>query len=211
MINENQEVIAGWVNQVIGKSQYSGSTNAFIYAESSDGKLSDPVQVRLNLKVIDNTTSGGSSGGGGGGGSRSVGVTVAGNIKGPAAPSGALTGTWTQAGNGKWIFASDRTHTDEWAYISNPFATGEQEKASWFRFDKDGFMVTGWLADADGVMYYLKMTSDGTQGQMLTGWQNIEGAWYYFNPVSDGTRGKLMTNTITPDGYHVDQKGQWIQ
>jgi uncharacterized protein YjdB len=213
-INEKQEVIAGWVNQVIGKSQYSGSTNALIYAESSDGKLSDPVQVRVNLKVIDNTTSGGSSGGGGGGGgggSRSVGVTAAGNIKGPAAPTGAITGTWTQAGNGKWIFASDRTYTDEWAYISNPFATAEQEKASWFRFDKDGFMVTGWQTDVDGNTFYLNTATDGTQGQMLTGWQNIEGAWYYFNSVSDGSKGKLMTNTTTPDGYLVNEKGQWIQ
>lgn len=213
-INEKQEVIAGWMNQVIGKSQYSGSTNAFIYAESINGKLSDPVQVRVNLKIIDNTTSGGSSGGGGGGGgggSRSVGVTAAGNIKGPAAPSGAITGTWTQVGNGKWIFASNRTYTDEWAYISNPFATGEQETASWFRFDKDGFMVTGWQKDVDGNTFYLKTTTDGTQGQMLTGWQNIEGTWYYFNSVSDGSKGKLMTNTTTPDGYLVNEKGQWIQ
>lgn len=213
VLNEKQEVIAGWINGILGKSQYSGSTNAFVYAESSDGKLSDSIQVRLNLKVIDNTTSGGSSGGGGGGGgggSRSVGVTAAGNIKGPAAPSGAITGTWTQMGNGKWIFASDRTYTDEWAYISNPFATGEQEKASWFRFDKDGFMVTGWQTDADGNTFYLKTATDGTQGQMLTGWQNIEGVWYYFNPVSDGTKGKLLTNTTTPDGYQVNEKGQWI-
>ncbi|WP_349673845.1 Ig-like domain-containing protein [Lacrimispora sp.] len=211
-INEKQEIIAGWMNQIIGKSQYSGSTNAFIYAESSDGTLSDPVQVRLNLKVIDNTTSGGSSGGGGGGGgSRSVGVMAAGNIKGPAAPSGAIAGTWTQTGNGKWIFASDRTYTDEWAYISNPFATEKQEKASWFRFDKAGFMVTGWQTDEDGNIFYLKMASDGTQGQMLTGWQNVDGIWYYFNPVSDGTKGKLITNTTTPDGYVVNEKGQWIQ
>ncbi|MGC6177913.1 N-acetylmuramoyl-L-alanine amidase family protein [Lacrimispora sp. 38-1] len=213
VINEKQEIIAGWINEILGKSQYSGSSNAFVYVESSDGKLSDPVQIILNLKVIDNTTSGGSSGGGGGGGgggSRSVGVTAAGNIKGPAAPSGAITGTWTQTGNGKWIFASDRTYTDEWAYISNPFATGDQEKASWFRFDKDGFMVTGWQTDADGVTYYLKAASDGTQGQMLSGWQNIDGIWYYFNPVSDGTKGKLLMNTVTPDGYTVNEKGQWI-
>ena len=212
VINEKQEVIAGWINEILGKSQYSGSTNAIVYAESSDGKLSDPIQVRLNLKVIDNTTTGGSSGGGGGGGGggRSVGVTAAGNIKGPAAPSGAITGTWTQTGNGKWIFASDRTYTDEWAYISNPFATGDQEKASWFRFDRDGFMVTSWQTDADGNIFYLRTATDGTQGQMLTGWQNIEGAWYYFNSVSDGTKGKLLTNTITPDGYIVNEKGQWI-
>jgi uncharacterized protein YjdB len=213
VINEKQEVIAGWINQVIEKSQYSGSTNAVIYAESSDGKLSDSVNITLNLKVIDNTTSGGSSGGGGGGGggARSVGVTATGNIQGPAAPSGAITGTWTQAGNGKWIFASDRTYTDEWAYISNPFALGEQEKASWFRFGKDGFMVTGWQTDKDGNTFYLKTATDGTQGQMFTGWQAIEGTWYYFNPVSDGARGKLLTNTTTPDGYKVNEKGQWIQ
>ena len=211
VINEKQEVVASWINQVIGTSQYSGSTNAFVYAESSDGNLSDPVQVRLNLKVIDNTISGGSSGGGGGGGSRSIGVTAAGNIKGPAAPSGAITGTWTQAGNGKWIFASDRTYTDEWAYISNPFATGDQEKASWFRFDKDGFMVTGWQTDADGNIFYLKTDTDGTQGQMLTGWQNIEGAWYYLNPVSDGTRGKVMTGTVIDGQYEVNEKGQWVK
>ena len=165
-------------------------------------------------KRQDNTTSGGSSGGGGGGGgggSRSVGVTAAGNIKGPAAPSGAITGTWTQTGNGKWIFASDRTYTNEWAYISNPFATGDQEKASWFRFDRDGFMVTGWQTDADGNIFYLKTATDGTQGQMLTGWQNVDGIWYYFNSVSDGTKGKLITNTTTPDGYVVNEKGQWIQ
>ncbi len=212
VINEKQELIAGWINEILRKSQYSGSTNAFVYAESSDGKLSDSIQVKLNLKVIDNTTSGSSSGGGGGGGGggRSVGVTAAGNIKGPAAASGAITGTWTQTGNGKWIFASDRTYTDEWAYISNPFATGDQEKASWFRFNKDGFMVTGWQTDADGVIFYLKAASDGTQGQMLSGWQNIDGIWYYFNPVSDGTKGKLLTNTVTPDGFMVNEKGQWI-
>ncbi len=121
--------------------------------------------------------------------------------------------------NGKWIFASNRTYTDEWAYISNPYATGEQEKASWFRFDRDGFMVTGWQTDPDGSTYYLKTAMDGTQGQMLTGWQyipgvtgqTVEGAWYFFNPVSDGTRGKLLISTVTPDGYTVNEKGQWVQ
>ncbi len=212
-INEKQEITAGWINQAIGKSPYTGSITAMIYAESNNGTLSDPVNVKLNVKVIDNTTSGGGSsgGGGGGGGSRSVGVTSSGNIQGPAAPSGAVTGTWTQMGNGKWIFASNRTYTDEWAYISNPYATGEQEKASWFRFDKEGFMVTGWQTDADGKTFYLKSASDGTQGQMLTGWQMIDGFWYYFNPVSDGTKGKLIFNTTTPDGYLVNEKGQWIK
>ncbi|MFR3730022.1 hypothetical protein [Lacrimispora sp.] len=210
VINEKQEVTAGWISQAISKSPYTGSITAMIYAENSNGTLSDPVNVTMNVKVIDNTTSGSGSSGGGGG-SRSVGVTSKGKSQGPAAPSGAVTGTWTQMGNGKWIFASDRTYTDEWAYISNPYATGEQEKASWFRFDKEGFMVTGWYTDPkDGNIYYLKAVSDGTQGRMLTGWQIVEGVWYYFNPVSDGTRGRLLTNTTTPDGYVVNGNGQRV-
>ncbi len=71
--------------------------------------------------------------------------------------------------------------------------------------------MTGWQTDADGSTYYLKAASDGTQGQMLSDWQNIDGIWYYFNPVSDGTKGKLLTNTVTADGYTINEKGQWIQ
>ena len=80
-------------------------------------------------------------------------------------------------------------------------------------------MVTGWLTDPDGNTYHLKTEMDGTQGQMLTGWQYIPGeagkaearAWYFFNPASDGTRGKLLISTVTPDGYTVNKKGQWVQ
>ncbi|WP_333645467.1 hypothetical protein [Lacrimispora sp.] len=216
VLNEKREVVADWIKEALARYPYTGTRTVTVYSSTSDGKQSDPVTVTLNFKVIDNTTSGGSSGGGGGkgssggGGARSVGVTTTGNTQGAAAPAGAVIGTWTQMANGNWIFASDRTYTNEWAYISNPYAVGEQEKASWFRFDQDGFMVIGWQTDPDGNTYYLKSASDGTQGQMLTGWQYIEGVWYYLNPASDGTRGKLITNTVTPDGYTVNEKGQWI-
>lgn len=223
VFNEKKEITASWIKEAMGRSPYTGTAMATIYAATSDGKMFDPVTVTLNFKVIDNTTTSSSGGGGGssggGTGARSVGVTTAGNTQGSAALAGAVTGTWTQVANGKWIFASDRTYTDEWAFISNPYATGVQEKASWFRFDRDGFMVTGWQTDPDGNTYYLKTAIDGTQGQMLTGWQYIsnessqaaEEAWYFFNPASDGTRGKLLTNTITPDGFTLNEKGQWVQ
>jgi len=223
VFNENQDVIANWIKEAMTRSPFTGTVTVTAYASTSDGKMFDPVTVTLNFRVIDNTTSSSSSGGGGssggGSGARSFGVTTAGNTQGPAAPAGAVTGTWTQVANGKWIFASNRTYTDEWAYISNPYATGEQEKASWFRFDRDGFMVTGWQTDPDGNTYYLKTAMDGTQGKMLTGWQYlpgeagqvVEGAWYFFNPDSDGTRGKLLISTVTPDGYTVNEKGQWVQ
>ncbi|MFT4004744.1 MAG: hypothetical protein QM683_03475 [Lacrimispora sp.] len=212
-LNGSQEVTANWIKEAIGKNLSAATATATVYAATSDGTMSDPVIVTLNFKVIDNTTSSSSGGGGGSGGSggaRSVGVTTTGNTQGPAAPAGAVTGTWTQMANGKWIFASDRTYTNEWEYISNPYASGDQNKASWYLFDKDGFMVTGWQTDVDGNIYYLKTIPDGTQGEMLTGWQYIDGYWYYLNPIPDGTRGKLLTNTATPDGYAVNEKGQWI-
>jgi uncharacterized protein YjdB len=221
VFNDKKEITASWIKEAMGRSPYTGTAMATIYATTTDGKMFDPVTVTLNFKVIDNTIDSSSGGGssGGGTGARSVGVTIAGNTQGSAAPAGAVTGTWTQVANGKWIFASNRTYTDEWAFISNPYATGVQEKASWFRFDREGFMVTGWQTDPDGNTYYLNTAIDGTQGQMLTGWQYIpgearqavEGAWYFFNPASDGTRGKLLTSTVTPDGFTVNEKGQWVQ
>lgn len=216
VLNGSQEVAVSWIKEAMGKNLSAATIIATVYATTSDGKMSDPVIVTLNYKVIDNTTSSssggvGGSGSGGGGGARSVGVTTAGNTQGPAAPAGAVTGIWTQMANGKWIFASDRTYTNEWAYISNPYASGDQHKASWYLFDKDGFMVTGWHTDVDGNTYYLKTIPDGTQGEMLIGWQYVEGAWYYLNPASDGTRGKLITGTVIDGQYAVNEKGQWVQ
>lgn len=204
---------ADWIKEALTKAPYRAEKSVEITAFTRDEKKAVTCMVKLtfqaNVKGVNRTTSGGGSSGGGG--SRSVGVTTARNTQGPAAPVGVVTGTWTQTVNGKWIFASKRTYTNEWGYINNPYATGDQEKTSWFRFDQDGFMVTGWHTDADGNTYYLKAVSDGTQGQMLTGWQYIDGAWYYFNPVSDGTRGKLMANTVIDGQYEVNEKGQWVQ
>ena len=70
-------------------------------------------------------------------------------------------------------------------------------------------MVTGWYQDGDGNSYYLNPNSDGNLGRMVTGWQLIDGKWYYFNEISDGKRGALLKNTITPDGYVVDENGVW--
>lgn len=197
----------------------SGSRNVTVTVSGRDklgSKVSAVCQVTVKFVTDDQTgivsnSKGGSSGGGGGsgGGAHSAGIKAAGNTKGPEAPSGAVTGTWTQAANGKWIFAANRTYADEWVYISNPYAAGSQERVSWFRFDKEGFMVTGWYEEENDI-YYLKCDSDGTQGQMVTGWQYIEGEWYYFLPVSGGPKGKLLTDSVTPDGYKVDKMGRWL-
>lgn len=40
----------------------------------------------------------------------------------------------------------------------------------------------------------------------LTGWYNINNKWYYFD-----SNGLMLQNTITPDGFKVDEYGVWVQ
>lgn len=147
----------------------------------------------------------GSSSGTGSGSSSGVsptgGIGPAGNgpAAGSSAPAGSVTGTWVNTADGRWSFTSGgRTYHEEWAYIHNPYAGEGQNSADWFRFDGDGFMVTGWFTDTDGRQYYLWPVSDGTKGHMVTGWQWIAGEdgqsrRYYFNTEADGTKGCLLS------------------
>ncbi len=116
--------------------------------------------------------------------------------------------------NGKWRYSSNINLKNKWAKVDNPYASKNQEKASWFKFDKDGNMLSGWLKDDDAKWYYLNDKSDGSLGAMLTSWQWIKGKdgkqrCYFFNPISNGSMGQLLTNTTTPDGYIVNENGEW--
>ena len=76
-------------------------------------------------------------------------------------------------------------------------------------------MTTGWYTDANGDTFYLNLVSDNTLGRMFTGWNWIDdngdgvSECYYFQEASDGRRGRLYKGTTTPDGYTVNEKGQW--
>lgn len=175
-------------------------------------------RVAVTFITVDNTGnwgtgggSGSSGGSGGGGGGSSSGVTPAGTTRGTTAPVGAVTGTWVQDAAGRWLFTGNgRTYASEWAYIHNPYAPVGAESANWFRFDDQGYMVTGWYTDLQGRRYFLHDAADGLQGRMYTGWNWISGRRYYFNEISDGTRGALLQDTVTPDGCQVNKDGEWV-
>ena len=113
-------------------------------------------------------------------------------------------GIWQAAGDGWKFVKNDGTSVSGWQRL---FYNGKLE---WYCFAADGTMQTGWFTDQDGEIYYLWPTADGTRGKMVIDWHKIEDKWYYFNPVSNGKRGALYRSTVTPDGYHVDEKGVWI-
>ena len=79
----------------------------------------------------------------------------------------------------------------------------------WYYLDENGNMKTGWLLD-NGKWYFLSTEMAEKTGRALTGWQWIDGYCYFFSTVDDSSLGILYVNRMTPDGYHVNQSGQWI-
>ena len=149
----------------------------------------------------DSSSRGGS---GGSGGSSSRGAS---GSRGGSGSSGRLTktstastlpsyvvkgGTWSN-NNGHWQYKAGNTvYKDMWAAIENPFANEKlgQAKFSWFRFDKDGNMLTNWQ--------WIKDEKDGKV------------KCYYLNSISNGNLGAMFANTTTPDGYTVNVSGEWV-
>lgn len=80
----------------------------------------------------------------------------------------------------------------------------------WYRFDENGYMVTGWFHDGTN-WYYRHNTADGRRGHMYLGGHQIDGKWYYFSQEGNGTKGAMLYNTSTPDGYVVDEHGVWVE
>ena len=72
-----------------------------------------------------------------------------------------------------------------------------QNEKGWRFTNTDGSRpVNDWACSGDKWYYF------GADGYMVTGWIQWEGMWYYLGPEGD-----MQTNTLTPDGYIVDENG----
>ena len=161
---------------------------------------------------------GGSSGSGGGSsdsGSSTISTTTRQTL-----PSYVVKGSWEEIEQGRWILKNSHgeRYRGQWVAAYNPYADPAkgQETYDWFRFDSDGYMLTGWFTDVDGRIYYLNPISDNTLGRMVTGWEWITGLdglerCYYFETKSNGYRGSMYLESETPDGFEVNDKGEWIE
>ena len=58
-----------------------------------------------------------------------------------------------------------------------------------------------WKLDSRGWWY---QNDNGTWPS--GGWQKIQGVYYYFD-----SNGYMLADTVTPDGFYVDQSGAWVQ
>ena len=117
----------------------------------------------------------------------------------------AKTGRTNTAGQWKmeekhWTFLNEQGNKLTGWIVSNE---------EWYYLGENGNMKTGWLLD-NGKWYFLSTEMSAKTGRALTGWQWIDGYCYFFSTVDDSSLGILYVNRNTPDGYHVNQSGQWI-
>ncbi len=134
-----------------------------------------------------------------------------------------MTNTWVYVNGAFYHLGPDGTMQTGWY----------EENGKRYYLNLNGAMTTGWQL-VDNLWYF--MEADGT---MRTGWCEIKGKWYYFNPVRpvpqlvyDKATGVVLTdpltwapitttegqmnygemyrNTVTPDGYRVDENGAWV-
>ena len=174
----------------------------------SSAKPENNAKPDSNTKPNNSSNSGSSKSSGGGSSSRGgSGGSGGSSSRGGSGSSGRLTktstsstlpsyvvkgGTWSN-NNGHWQYKAGNTvYKDMWAAIENPFANEKlgQAKFSWFRFDKDGNMLTNWQ--------WIKDEKDGKV------------KCYYLNSISNGNLGAMFANTTTPDGYTVNASGEWV-
>lgn len=109
---------------------------------------------------------------------------------------------------------TDGTNATGWQFISGSwyyFDPDNNNKAvnnawkmingKWYHFNEFNIMQTGWL-NLNGTWYFLN-----PDGDMATGWitGGPAGPWYYLDPVN----GNMWVNATTPDGYWVNEKGEW--
>lgn len=121
-------------------------------------------------------------------------------------------GQWNQTENG-WQFKKldGDIYRNTWIY----------RKGKWYWIEPTGVMAEGWK-ELNGKRYYLMPLAgemlvgwilDGQNwyytdenGAMQTGWVKASEKWYFL--AEDG---HMLSSATTPDGYHVDGNGAWIQ
>ena len=141
---------------------------------------------------------GGGSRSGGSGGSRSGGGSAKSSHNSTFLPQGSIS--WQRDNKGWWIKNSDGSYPrNEWKLVNN----------SWYFFDSQGYMFTGWL-NISGSWYYLNTDEGSNNGKMVTGWRAVSGKWYYLSTATDGSGGKMLLNT-TIDGYRLGADGAWVK
>ena len=95
-----------------------------------------------------------------------------------------------------------RYYNEDGSYTRNNF---QKIGSRSYYFDKDGYLVTGWLVKGNDT-YYLKQTGEfGVKGCLLKGWQNIGKYRYHFDSSGVMTLGWITSGGKT---YYMKKTGE---
>lgn len=105
----------------------------------------------------------------------------------------AKAGTWIKDAIGWWYRYEDGTYP-----ASAAIAIG----GTTYRFDARGYMVTGWVREADQWFFHQ------ASGAQASGWTQVEGTWYYLDPAT----GAMVTGWVYVDGtwYYLSASGAMV-
>lgn len=134
-----------------------------------------------------------------------------------AAPLTVYGEGWTQDERGRWYEQQDGSYpAGEWMEIDG----------SWYHFDENGYMQTGWYRDSrgrrywlgndgkmlknqicklEGVVYQIDETGSCTPQRGYTGWIQEGDRWWYLN--SRGSWPSSSWQQIKGEWYHFDGNG----
>lgn len=102
----------------------------------------------------------------------------------------AKAGTWMKDAFGWWYRYEDGSYP-----ASAAIAIG----GATYRFDARGYMVTGWVREADQWFFHQ------ASGAQASGWTQVEGTWYYLDPAT----GAMATGWVFLNGtwYYLSASG----
>ena len=210
--------------QAYSSAQFAAGTppKVFISTTFAQGATAKTVIYTLLCeKVL--TPSGGGTGGtgsGSGGGTGGTGGSGSGIGGGSGSGTGGSSGSGSGGGSnsyggGKavlsksgWIYNNKE---DEWYYYSgrtrNTLKKGwhyDNYDNKWYYLDLDsGRMFKGWHLISGKWYFFTPQTSEKT-------WElGSDGEWYYLNNTNIRPLGSMYRNEVTPDGYRVNEDGQY--
>lgn len=100
--------------------------------------------------------------------------------------------SWTKNAEGKWVLNSNTAGQvkDTWQQVTDANGVG-----SWYKFDANGNMQTGWITDGNKVFYLIE--SGASEGQMVRG-AVIDIGGYQFKFNADGSLDSMGIASINP-------------
>jgi len=105
--------------------------------------------------------------------------------------------------------AQERRDSQDQNYLNGVDSEGNYLPCGWISQPEGNYqyrmedhkLLHSCFKEIDGITYYFT-----TQGLTLTGWHVIDQNWYCFD-----SEGGLYKNTVTPDGYTVNELGQYVE